>query len=962
MPNWPLSQDSNKANGRCSVCLEIHQLHHKDGFVHLHGPRNNRCPGSNQPPLPSIARRASLPLAQPSVAQPVANQHLPEATLSNIEAGEHPVLNGPIIKHVPKSARHHCASQLTATLNCITNKPTDLKAWSRLFNFGNTMLLAPPRGGKKHNLTSLLKGRLATDDYAASARPTTKRRPTKSDLAAVAATVTAKIDDGNIKAALRILSSDDKPADCSETTINALKARHPPADVDRQPSPLPGDYPTLQVTETLVTSVIKSFPAGSAGGPDGVRPQHLLDFTNNKEAGPALTAAITTFVNMLLSGVCPPSVIPIFFGGSLIALEKKSGGIRPIAIGYTLRRIAAKCANNYAITALGNKLLPLQLGLGTSGGCEAAVHATRRFISVLPADYVIAKLDFSNAFNNLHRDVMLSAVASSVPEIYRFCHLAYDCSTHLKFSSHVIPSQEGAQQGDPLGPLLFCLSVHPLLLECKSQLKLAYIDDITLGGPANIVSEDVAMIKLVGAPKGLLLNDAKCEAITTTGQSTDVLLQQFIQLSPFSATLLGAPLVAGPAMDACLNTHCNDLERAISRLELISAHDALVLLRASFSAPSVLHTLRSSPCSGHQALTKFDSLLRTALSRICNVSLSDSQWLQASLPVKSGGLGIRRVASLATSAFLASAVGTHDLQNQILVFKPQLPDDIVTDLTRNWQDTTEKPLPDSSSARKQQSWDKPVVEREYAELLLQQPDNYDKARLLAAASKHSADWLHAIPITSCGLRLEDNAVRIAVGLRLGTDICQPHTCQCGALVDVRGSHGLSCKRSAGRLIRHNHMNDIIHRSLTRAGIPATREPNGLSRTDGKRPDGLTLIPWREGRCLIWDVTIADTTAASYLPLTAALAGSAAESAATRKEAKYIDLSARYDFVPVAIESHGPLGSKAAEFLSALGRRITANTLDMRESSYLFQRLSIALQRFNAVCISDTFCIRDREAD
>jgi hypothetical protein len=71
----------------------------------------------------------------------------------------------------------------------------------------------------------------------------------------------------------------------------------------------------------------------------------------------------------------------------------------------------------------------------------------------------------------------------------------------------------------------------------------------------------------------------------------------------------------------------------------------------------------------------------------------------------------------------------------------------------------------------------------------------------------------------------------------------------------------------------------------------------------------------------------------------------------------IDLSARYDFVPVAIESHGPLCSKAAEFLSALGRRITANTLEMRESSYLFQRLSITLQRFNAVCISDTFSSR-----
>ena len=644
----------------------------------------------------------------------------------------------------------------------------------------------------------------------------------------------------------------------------------------------------------------------------------------------------------------------MFFGGSLIALEKKSGGIRPIAIGYTLRRIAAKCANNYAITALNDKLLPLQLGLGTPGGCEAAVHATRRFISDLPADYVVAKLDFSNAFNNLHRDVMLSAVSTNVPEIYRFCHLAYDCSTHLKFASNIILSQEGAQQGDPLGPLLFCLSVQPLLLACKSSLKFAYIDDITLGGPLQIVSDDVAMIKHVGASNGLLLNDSKCEAILTTGQTSDTLLQHFIHLSPSNSTLLGAPLVAGPAMDTCLNKHCSDLETAISRLELISAHDALVLLRASFSAPSVLHTLRSSPCSGHQALDKFDSLLRTALSRICNVSLSDSQWIQASLPVRSGGLGLRRVASLASSAFLASAVSTCSLQNQILAFNHHMLDDIVVRLKQSWQDTTAKPLPDTSIANKQQSWDKPVVEREFAELLQHQPDDYGKARLLAASSKHSADWLHAIPITSCGLRLEDDAVRIAVGLRLGTDICQPHTCQCGVSVDFRGSHALSCKRSVGRLIRHNHLNDVILHSMTRAGIPAMKEPNNLSRTDGKRPDGLTLIPWREGRCLIWDVTVADTTAVSYLSTTAKLAGSAADSAAARKEAKYVDLSARYDFVPIAIKSHGSLGSKAMAFLSALGRRITTNTLDVRESSYLFQRVSIALQRFNAVCVSDTF--------
>jgi len=40
-----------------------------------------------------------------------------------------------------------------------------------------------------------------------------------------------------------------------------------------------------------------------------------------------------------------------------------------------------------------------------------------------------------------------------------------------------------------------------------------------------------------------------------------------------------------------------------------------------------------------------------------------------------------------------------------------------------------------------------------------------------------------------------------------------------------------------------------------AGIPAIKEPSGLDRQDGKRPDGLTLIPWRGGHPLIWDVTL-----------------------------------------------------------------------------------------------------------
>lgn len=96
------------------------------------------------------------------------------------------------------------------------------------------------------------------------------------------------------------------------------------------------------------------------------------------------------------------------------------------------------------------------------------------------------------------------------------------------------------------------------------------------------------------------------------------------------------------------------------------------------------------------------------------------------------------------------------------------------------------------------------------------------------------------------------------------------------------------------------MNDIIWRSLSKAGFPSIKEPQGLLRTDGKRPDGLTLIPWQNGRCATWDVTVTDTVATSYLSLTSSCAGSAAEAAATRKEIKYAEISSSYHFFPSRI--------------------------------------------------------------
>ena len=86
------------------------------------------------------------------------------------------------------------------------------------------------------------------------------------------------------------------------------------------------------------------------------------------------------------------------------------------------------------------------------------------------------------------------------------------------------------------------------------------------------------------------------------------------------------------------------------------------------------------------------------------------------------------------------------------------------------------------------------------------------------------------------------------------------------------------------------------------------EPPGLDRGDGKRPDRITVFPYRNGKSLIWDCTCVDTFAETHLNDSAVKAGSAARAAEYRKRQKYSALGSGYIFEPIAIETSGVYGS------------------------------------------------------
>jgi len=81
----------------------------------------------------------------------------------------------------------------------------------------------------------------------------------------------------------------------------------------------------------------------------------------------------------------------------------------------------------------------------------------------MPRDHVLVKLDVTNAFNGIHAEDMLHFACNRILELYVFCKSAYGQASILHFGGYTVLSQEGAQQGDLLGPLLFCNTIHSML-------------------------------------------------------------------------------------------------------------------------------------------------------------------------------------------------------------------------------------------------------------------------------------------------------------------------------------------------------------------------------------------------------------------------------------------------------------------------------------------------------------------
>ncbi|XP_065315305.1 uncharacterized protein LOC135924185 [Gordionus sp. m RMFG-2023] len=801
----------------------------------------------------------------------------------------------PVLSRIPIAARESISRFLTSLINNLNSDFSSLPLWLDLVSFCFRVLVKPKN--KINNLSALIKekvsnfGNTIIDEFSPSyaLNPNSFRHKLISE----------KLDLGDISGAARILSSDDSISPINVTIFKQLLEKHPRASPfnihPHASSPIP-------FTCDEVLKCLKSFRKGTTGGLDGFRPGFFVELIQCSDSGfiDPLLKALTELCNNILVREVPLCIRPIIFGARLVSLTKPDGGVRPIAIRSFFRRLVAKAIVNRIRPKASSFLFPSQLGFGVRGGCEVASHVARIFINT-EADKVFCKLDFRNAFNTIHRRAFLPSFLHHFPKYGNFLNSCYGFPSLLKFGEFSISSEEGIQQGDPLGPLLFTIGIHDLIKNLKSNfqldLNLWYLDDGSFGGSLSNVMSAIEYVEMEASKIGLSLNRKKCE-ISSLNNKDFIPPLDFTIIPHEELCLLGSPI--GFSTSFCQKTFddlIQSLSNSLKNLPHLPKHQFFFLTKNVFFY--------------------LNSYIYLNLPPFSSLNFSDFNWSLASMPAYRGGLGLSPPFLMAIACFLSSRISFADSISSLI----ELDDPLLSSAKQEWLTLIT------------QGSEQPI-------------SCHLKSFLKRKKNSNGHEWLDAIPSGKKETLLTDDEFQTAIGHRLGCFIPSVDTCAaCHKQVDPFSRHCFSCLKVSGRFLRHDNLNRLIGKALISAGFPNSLEPLGLLNADGKRPDGMSLTSWHGGKRLVWDVSCVTFPANGNTdPL---------ELQETNKINKYRFLPNSFIFIPLIFSVLGNPGPQSLKFLNQLGRRISLRTGVKNESLSLKQKVQFEILKGNYKCFFET---------
>jgi hypothetical protein len=568
-------------------------------------------------------------------------------------------------------------------------------------------------------------------------------------------------------------------------------------------------------------------------------------------------------------------------------------------------------------------------------------------------DFVLLKVDFRNAFNNISRERFLNLVTTAFPDISHWAWFCYSVPSSLWFFEEPISSEEGVQQGDPLGPMLFALALHRLILDINARvpnldLNCWYLDDGIIGGTADQISRVIALIDEHGPQSGLYLAQTKSELIFHAPPVSDPFPTSFLRrYSDFD--LLGTPIGSDSYVHDWLQRKvlkkCDSVWKAV--LQLGDKHVAYCVLRSCCGFQRLVHVLRTVPpsqCLGMS--TSFDRELRVHFGKACSIKLGDSQWEQATLSTSRGGLGFRRTADHRSAGYLASVFQCSELDS----WDPRDAQDYASAVLDFNSRVSDDNAIGEDGTPKQRDLSGHIEDAALASLIKSASSVFHKARLRSVSSGSAGHWANTVPSRTLGLAFTDAEFIALITWWLGVPMPAGNVCPtCKKhVVDVHGYHQLTCRWAGSLGVRHNAIRDTLAKAMRAAGWSVATEVNILPTGQQRAADILR----RSDMPVAYDVAITHGLQPSYIDDTAASGPTAADKyAETHKTSKYKARAAKegVNFVPLVCDAHGNWTSQALLVFKEVTRDIAARVgcTPGRQLQHLLQRLSVLLQRANA---------------